>query len=92
MQLTKFDLVGHQYRTHLERHQWWRQFRTCSFNVLITAPDFHFLGPFEEAVRGHRFTSDDEIKKTVLTWVSFGAENFLPPRKEEDGEVLQEEH
>jgi hypothetical protein len=38
--------------------------------ILDLAPsNYHMLGPLKEALRGRRFTSDDEVKDTVHMWL-----------------------
>ena len=49
--------------------------RKVKFEVMVHPPydpdlvpsDYHLFGPLKEALRGHRFTSDQGVEETVLS-------------------------
>ena len=54
------------------------------FEVIALSPyspdlapsDYHFFGPFKQALRGRRFTSDLEVKEGVHAWLSAQPKTF----------------
>ena len=36
----------------------------------LAPSDYHLFGPLKEALRGRRFTSDQEVKETVHKWLA----------------------
>ena len=36
----------------------------------LVPPDYHLFGPLKEALRGSRFTSDQEVKEAVHAWLA----------------------
>ena len=35
----------------------------------LAPSDYHIFSPLKEALRGHRFTSDEEVKEAVHAWL-----------------------
>ena len=42
----------------------------------LAPSDYHIFDPLKEALRGRRFTSDEEVKEAVHTWLREQPENF----------------
>jgi hypothetical protein len=43
----------------------------------LTPFDYHLFSPLKEAFRGHQFTLDQEVKKTVHAWLTAWLEKFF---------------
>jgi histone-lysine N-methyltransferase SETMAR len=43
----------------------------------LVPSDFHMFGPMKEAVRGNRFSSDEEVIGAVENWLKTQPENFF---------------
>jgi hypothetical protein len=39
--------------------------------------DFHVFGPMKEALRGRRFSSDEEVTGAVQNWLKTQPKNFF---------------
>jgi len=39
------------------------------YSLHLVPNDYHIFGPLKEALRGCRFTSDEEVKEAVHTWL-----------------------
>ena len=58
--------------------------RKLKFEVMAHPPyspdfapsDYHLFGPFKEALRARRFTSDQEVKKAVHAWLAAQPKTF----------------
>ena len=56
-----------------------------NFEVLAHPPyspdlapsDYHLFGPLKEALRGHQFTSDQELKEAVHAWLATQPKTFF---------------
>ena len=42
----------------------------------IAPSDYHLFGPLKEALRGRRFTSDQEMKEAVHAWLAVQPKTF----------------
>ena len=59
--------------------------RKLKFEVNVHPPyspdlapsDYHLFGPLKEALRGSRFTSDQEVKEAVHAWLAAQPKTFL---------------
>jgi hypothetical protein len=40
------------------------------YSLNLAPSDYHLFGPLKEALRGHQFTSDQEVKEVVHAWFS----------------------
>jgi len=43
----------------------------------LAPSDYHFFGPLKDALRGRRFTSDEEVKKAVHEWLAAQPKTFF---------------
>ena len=43
----------------------------------LAPSDCHLFGPLKEALRGRRFTSDQEVKEAELAWLDAQPKNFF---------------
>jgi len=43
----------------------------------LAPSSYHFFSPLKEALRGHRFTSDEEVKEVVHTWLREQPKSFF---------------
>jgi histone-lysine N-methyltransferase SETMAR len=43
----------------------------------LAPSDYHLFGPLEEALRGRRFTSDQELKEAVHAWLAAQPKTFF---------------
>jgi hypothetical protein len=44
----------------------------------LAPSDYHWFGTIKEALRGHRFTSDQEVKEAVHAWLAAQPKTFFP--------------
>jgi hypothetical protein len=44
--------------------------------------NYHIFGPLKEALCGHRFTSDEEVKEAVRTWLREQQKSFFSAGKQ----------
>jgi hypothetical protein len=59
--------------------------RKLKFDVMAHPPyspelvpsDYHSFGPLKEALRGRRFTSDQEVKEAVHAWLAAQPKTFF---------------
>jgi hypothetical protein len=42
----------------------------------LAPSDFHLFGPLKNALRGHRFADDDEMKEAVHDWLRNQTQDF----------------
>ena len=47
----------------------------------LAPSDYHLFGPLKEALRGHRFTTDQELKVVVHAWLAAQPKNFLKAKR-----------
>ena len=47
------------------------------YSLYLVPSDYHIFGPLKEALRGRRFTSDEEVKEAVRTWLREQPKSFL---------------
>jgi len=60
-------------------------FQKLKFEVLaqplyspdLAPSDYHLFGPLKEALRGRRFTSDQELKEAVHAWLTAQPKTFF---------------
>jgi histone-lysine N-methyltransferase SETMAR len=43
----------------------------------LVLSDYHIFGPLKEALRGRRFTSDEEVKEAMHTWLQQQPKSFF---------------
>jgi hypothetical protein len=43
----------------------------------LTFSHYHLFGPFKGALRGRRFTSDEEVKEAVDEWLAAQSKTFF---------------
>jgi len=43
----------------------------------LAPSDYHLFGPLREALRGHRFTSYEEVKEAVHEWLAAQPKTFF---------------
>ena len=48
-----------------------------TYNPHLAPSDYHLFGPLKEALRGHRFTSDQEVKEAVHAWLAAQPKMFF---------------
>jgi len=48
----------------------------------LAPSDYHIFGPLKEALRSRRFTSDEEVKEAVHTWLREQPKSFFSARKQ----------
>ena len=48
-----------------------------SYSPDLAPSDYHLLGPPKEALRGRRFTSDQEVKEAAHAWLAAQPKTFL---------------
>ena len=46
------------------------------YSLDLVPSDYHIFGPLKGALRGHRFTSDEEVKEAVHTWLQEQPKSF----------------
>ena len=42
----------------------------------VAPSDYHLFGPLKDALRGRRFTSDQEVKEAVHAWLAAQTKTF----------------
>ncbi|PNF25406.1 hypothetical protein B7P43_G09167 [Cryptotermes secundus] len=48
-----------------------------SYSPDLAPSDYHLFGPLKEALRGRRFTSDQEVKEAVHAWLAAQLKTFF---------------
>ena len=48
-----------------------------AYSLDLAPSDYHLFGPLKEALRGRRFTSDEEVKETVHEWLAAQPKTFF---------------
>ena len=43
----------------------------------LAPPDYHLFDPIKEALRGRRFTSDQEVKEAMHAWLAAQPKTFF---------------
>ncbi|GBM24492.1 Histone-lysine N-methyltransferase SETMAR [Araneus ventricosus] len=47
----------------------WETLEHPPYSPELSSCDFHVFGPLKQAIRGHRFTTDDEVCDWVQAWI-----------------------
>ena len=49
----------------------------AAYSPDLSPSDYHLFGPLKDALRGHRFTSDEGVKKAVHEWLAAQPKTFF---------------
>jgi len=59
----------------------WKVLECPAHSADLAPSDFHLSEPIKNALRGHRFVDDDEVKKVLYEWLHNEPKNFFPDIK-----------
>ena len=55
----------------------WEVLEHPAYSPDLDPSDFHLFGPLKNALRGHRFAADDEVKEAVHDWLCSQPQTFF---------------
>jgi hypothetical protein len=53
------------------------EFEHSPYSPHVTPSDFHMFGPMKEALRGRKFSSDEDVIGAVQNWLKLRTKNFF---------------
>ena len=70
----------------------WEAMEHPAYSPDLAPSDFHLFGPFKDALRGRRFSCDDDVKAAVHQWLCAQPKTFFSDGSKKVGRTLGKIH
>lgn len=69
-------LTANAVKTTLQQFGW-ETLQHLTYSLDLSSYDFHVFGPLKQAIRGHRYTTDNEVCDWVQAWIQQQPTSFF---------------